>query len=348
VTLRNWRSLRRLIVGGHTAWATAYIDGDWDSPDLVPLFELFALNRKNLAGATFGNPLLRSFNHLLHRFRANTRNGSRQNISFHYDLGNSFYEHWLDSTMTYSAAIFGSADEALEDAQKRKYRRLLDLLDVKPGDHIVEIGCGWGGFAEVAALERGARVTGVTLSHEQLAYAQARIVALGLESQVQFSLTDYRDLEGQFDHAVSIEMFEAVGEKYWPVYMDKLKSMVKPGGRAALQIITIADDAFEAYRRGADFIQTYIFPGGMLPSLEKLKALTAAHGLGWRENEGFGLDYARTLNLWHKAFEEAARSNSLPAGFDTRFQRIWRYYLTYCEGGFRGRGIDVQQIALQM
>jgi cyclopropane-fatty-acyl-phospholipid synthase len=347
VTLNNWRALRRLIVGGHTAWAAAYIDGDWDSPDLTALFELFSLNRKNLGTATTGNKLLRGFNHLLHRLRANTRDGSKQNISFHYDLGNDFYAQWLDPSMTYSSAIFAEGDNDLETAQRRKYRRLLDALNVEPGQHILEIGCGWGGFAEMAAQERGARVTGITLSQEQLDYGRARIAAKGLQGQVDLQLIDYRDVQGTYDHIASIEMFEAVGENYWQIYMDKVKSLLAPGGRAALQIITIDEAMFETYRRGADFIQTYIFPGGMLPSLPKLRDVTANAGLTWRANEGFALHYADTLKHWHQAFNAAIADTRLPAGFDAQFQRIWRYYLTYCEGGFRGGALDVQHIALQ-
>ena len=346
VSLRNWRALRRLVLGGHAAWATAFIDGDWDSPDLTALFHLFSVNRSALGQTTFGNPLVRRFNHWLHSARHNSKEGSRKNISFHYDLGNDFYALWLDETMSYSSAIFESADEDFATAQTRKYRRLLDLLGVKPGDHVCEIGCGWGGLAEVAARDYGAHVTGVTLSAEQLAFAQARMEHLGLSRQVDLRLQDYRDLDGRFDHIVSIEMFEAVGEAYWPVYMDKVKSLLRPGGKAALQIITIDDASFENYRRGADFIQTYIFPGGMLPSLARLKEVSAQHDLKWIGNKGFGLDYAETLRRWRVSFEHAIQQQRLPKGFDERFQRIWRYYLTYCEGGFRGKAIDVHQILL--
>jgi cyclopropane-fatty-acyl-phospholipid synthase len=347
VQLHNWRALRRLIIGGHTAWAAAYIDGDWDSPDLTALFELFSVNRVSLGTSTNGNMLIRGFNHLLHLLRANTKIGSRQNISFHYDLGNEFYAQWLDPSMSYSSAIFTEGDNSLEAAQLRKYRRLLDSLNVQPGQHILEIGCGWGGFAEVAAQERGAKVTGITLSQAQLDYGRARIAAKGLSDQVDLQLIDYRDVQGRFDHIASIEMFEAVGERFWLTYMNKVKSLLAPGGRAALQIITIDDAMFSTYRRGADFIQTYIFPGGMLPSLPKLHEVTAAAGLTWRANNGFALHYADTLKLWHEAFTAAIADKRLPAGFDTQFQRIWRYYLTYCEGGFRGGALDVQQITLQ-
>jgi cyclopropane-fatty-acyl-phospholipid synthase len=351
VILKNWRPARRLVVGGHTAFATSYIDGDWDSPDLASLFEVFSLNRNVLNNTIRGAFLSRVMNGLKHALRANTQEGSKKNIQFHYDLGNDFYAQWLDPSMTYSSAIFSDGDNCLESAQTRKYRRLLDLLDAKPGERILEIGSGWGGFAELAARERGLHVTGVTLSPQQLAYARDRIARAGLSDQAQFHLTDYRDVDpahhgGLFDHVVSIEMFEAVGEQYWQTYMDKVHEVVRPGGRIALQIITIDEAIFEAYRRGADFIQTYIFPGGMLPSVTRLKSAVQAAGLDWTSSEGFGLHYARTLRHWLESFEQAVTAGKLPSGFDGKFQRIWRYYLTYCEGGFRGGGIDVQQVAL--
>jgi cyclopropane-fatty-acyl-phospholipid synthase len=347
VHLNNWRALRRLIVGGHTAWAAAYIDGDWDSPDLTALFELFSVNRNHIGTTTNGNPLIRGFNHVLHKLRANTKMGSRKNISFHYDLGNDFYGAWLDPSMTYSSAVFTKDTTSLEAAQRYKYRRLLNSLNMQPGQHILEIGCGWGGFAEIAAQEYGARVTGITLSQAQLDYGRKRMAEKGLTNQVNLQLIDYRDVTGTYDHIASIEMFEAVGERFWSTYMTKIKTLLKPGGRAALQIITIDDAMFETYRRGADFIQTYIFPGGMLPSLPKLHQVTAKARLCWLDNQGFGPDYAETLKLWHISFNAAIAEARLPAGFDAQFQRIWRYYLTYCEGGFRGGALDVQQITLQ-
>jgi cyclopropane-fatty-acyl-phospholipid synthase len=351
VMLKNWRPVRRLVVGGHTAFATSYIEGDWDSPDMASLFEVFSLNRNVLSNTIRGAFMSRILNGIKHALRANTQDGSKKNIQFHYDLGNDFYQQWLDPSMTYSSAIFAEGDNSLESAQLRKYRRLLDMLDAKPGERILEIGSGWGGFAEIAARERGLHVTGVTLSQEQLAYAQNRIAAAGLSDQAEFHLTDYRDVDpsrhgGLFDHVVSIEMFEAVGEQYWQTYMDKVRDVLRPGGRVALQIITIDDAIFDAYRRGADFIQTYIFPGGMLPSVARLKSAVHTAGLEWTGHDGFGLQYARTLRLWLESFEQALADGKLPAAFDEKFQRIWRYYLTYCEGGFRGGGISVQQVAL--
>jgi cyclopropane-fatty-acyl-phospholipid synthase len=350
IKLHNWRAVRRLMVGGHTAFAASYFDGDWESDNLTPLFHLFSLNRDTLKASIRGASVARIFNSIKHAFRANTLDGSRRNISFHYDLGNDFYQAWLDPSMTYSSAIFADGDDDLQNAQYRKYRRLLDLLEVKPGERILEIGCGWGGFAELAARERGAHVVGITLSQEQLTFAQKRLEQAGLSDKTELHLIDYRDVSaekfGRFDHIVSIEMLEAVGEQYWQIYMDKVSAMLRPGGKVALQVITIDDSIFEAYRRGADFIQTYIFPGGMLPTVERLTSAATASGLVWQENKGFALDYAKTLSQWHVAFEKAFTDKKLPKEFDESFHRIWRYYLNYCEGGFLGGGIDVQQIAL--
>ena len=344
--IHRWRTARRLMLGGGVGFARAYFDGDWDSPDVVKVIELAALNRHTMAGDLRGAPLLRALAHVRHALRANSRGGSRRNISFHYDLGNDFYRHWLDPSMTYSSAIFAPGDNSLESAQRRKYRRLLDLLDARPDDHILEIGCGWGGFAELAAKERGARVTGITLSREQHDYACRRIAEAGLADRVSIQLCDYRDVAGRFDHVASIEMFEAVGERYWQPFFSKIRDVLSPGGRAALQIITIDHELFPHYRRGADFIQTYIFPGGMLPSLKVLQREVGRVGLVWREAAGFGQHYARTLGEWRGRFEDAWRRRVLPSGFDELFHRIWTYYLAYCEGGFRGGSIDVVQVGL--
>jgi cyclopropane-fatty-acyl-phospholipid synthase len=351
VTLKNWRPVRRLAIGGHTAFATSYIDGDWESPDLTSLFHVFSLNRNGLDNTIRGTFLSRLLNGIMHLLRANTQAGARKNISFHYDLGNDFYAAWLDPSMTYSSAVFAEENISLEAAQQHKYRRLLERLQAKTGDRILEIGSGWGGFAELAARERGVHVTGITLSAEQLAFAQKRIANAGLSHLAQFHLTDYRDVDptqhgGLFDHVVSIEMFEAVGEQYWQTYMNKVRDVLRPGGRIALQIITIDDAIFEAYRRGADFIQTYIFPGGMLPTVSRLQSLVNSAGLEWASHEGFGLQYARTLRQWRGNFEKAVREGRLPHAFDEKFRRIWCYYLSYSEGGFLGGGIDVQQITL--
>lgn len=248
--------------------------------------------------------------------------------------------------MTYSAAIFDDDSQSLEEAQKEKYRRLLDLLQVKPGERILEIGCGWGGFAETAAEERGAHVVGITLSHEQVAFARQRMARAGLQDQVSVLYCDYRDMDEVFDHVVSIEMFEAVGEKYWQSYFSKIHEVLKPGGHAALQVITIDEQVFEEYRKGVDFIQAYIFPGGMLPSLGALKQEVQRSGLVWQKVDAYGPDYARTLRLWREAFDAAWQNKAIPEEFDDTFHRIWTYYLSYSEGGFRGGSIDVHQLAL--
>lgn len=346
VVLHNWRPLKRLISGGSVGWARSYIDGDWDSPALERLFELFSHNRHSLGAQTRGSRITGWLNRVAHGVRDNSRDGSRRNIAFHYDLGNDFYSQWLDPSMTYSSAIFKEGDNSLQAAQQRKYRRLLDQIDAKAGEHVLEIGCGWGGFAEIAARERGLKVTGITLSKEQLGYARQRIAKAGLAGQVDFQLIDYRDVTGQFDHIASIEMFEAVGQPYWQTFMDKVQELLRPGGRAGLQIITIDEAIFEAYRRGADFIQTYIFPGGMLPAERHLREVSQQAGLVWRDAASFGQHYAQTLAIWRKSFEAALAEKRIPEGFDQAFQRIWTYYLTYCEGGFRAGGIDVMQVAL--
>jgi cyclopropane-fatty-acyl-phospholipid synthase len=346
LTLHNWRPVRRLVTGGTTAWSRSYIDGDWDSPHLAELAELFTLNRAQIGAATRAKWWVRMLNSLMHNLRANTKKGSQENISFHYDLGNDFYKEWLDPSMTYSSALFAPGDNSLEAAQNRKYRRLLDLIDAKPGERVLEIGCGWGGFAEIAARERGLYVHGITLSKEQLDYARARIAKAGLADQVTFELRDYRDIQGSYDHVASIEMFEAVGERYWRTFMDKVASVLKPGGRAALQVITIDEALFEEYRSEPDFIQSYIFPGGMLPSVERLEAVSKAANLVWARCDAFGQHYADTLRQWLERFEEAFAQGAFVPSFDEHFKRIWRYYLTYCEGGFRGKAIDVQQVLL--
>jgi cyclopropane-fatty-acyl-phospholipid synthase len=282
---------------------------------------------------------------LRHLSNANTRRGARRNILAHYDLGNRFYEAWLDASMTYSAARFDATVRDLETAQRAKYRALAEYLELKPGEHVLEIGCGWGGFAEFAARGYGVRVTGITISDQQLAYAQLRIEKAGLSNQVQIRREDYRDVSGQFDKVASIEMFEAVGEKYWPAYFAKIADVLKPGGKAGLQIITIKDELFASYRKRADFIQRYVFPGGMLASLDRLKEETARAGLVWRRFEAFGHSYAETLSEWARRF--TAKWNQIrDMGFDERFKQLWLFYLSYCEAGFRTGRTDVVQVEL--
>ncbi|MCG6939752.1 MAG: cyclopropane-fatty-acyl-phospholipid synthase family protein [Thiohalocapsa sp.] len=339
---------RRIATRGHVGLGESYMAGDWDSPDVTALLHCLAANQHALVEVFEGSWLNRVASLFRHRRRANTKAGSRRNIEAHYDLGNAFYRLWLDPSMTYSAAVFereaDTPEETLAQAQHNKYRRLLGLLEATPGQHLLEVGCGWGGFARTAA-SAGLAVTGITLSREQLAWAETAVAGSALAERLAFRLQDYRDVTERFDHIVSIEMFEAVGEAYWPAYMAMLKRCLKPGGRAALQVITIADSEFDGYKASPDFIQHYIFPGGMLPTVGRFDAAAAEAGLGVVARSFHGLDYARTLAAWRERFE-----TELPAvralGYDERFIRMWRYYLSYCEAGFRDRRIDVMQVAL--
>lgn len=329
----------RTLHNGDIGFAEAYIDGQWDSPDLPGLLTLLAQNRTPLRRALFGNWQRLLWARLRHWLNANTRSGSKRNIMAHYDLGNTFYQHWLDPGMTYSSAWFKTPDLSLEQAQTAKYQRILDRLQAQPGQSVLEIGCGWGGFAELA-VAAGLQHTGLTLSPAQLAWAQQRV------PQADLQLRDYRDLRRQYQHIVSIEMFEAVGERWWPTYFRTLARSLQPGGKAVVQSIVIRDDLFAAYRRGTDFIQQHIFPGGMLPSPSAFQRAAAQAGLQITDRFAFGADYATTLRHWRKNFE-AAWANIAPLGFDQRFQRLWRMYLAYCEAGFNAGSIDVMQFELQ-
>ncbi|HYI40910.1 MAG TPA: cyclopropane-fatty-acyl-phospholipid synthase family protein [Allosphingosinicella sp.] len=349
VHLHSWRALARLISSGSVGWYKSWELGEWSSPDPVPLFELFMLNATSLGATARAKGLFRLVNSIAHRFRDNDKKRARENISHHYDLGNDFYRAWLDDGMTYSSAVFADpagAGEPLEAAQARKLGLLLDRLALKPGQRLLDIGCGWGSLAEVAARDYGARVAGLTLSEEQKAYAERRLEAAGLETRCAIHLTDYRDASGEYDAVASVEMVEAVGQDYWPVYLESIARLLKPGGRAAIQFISIREPLFDDYAANADFIQTYIFPGGMLISEARLEALAGEAGLVWRDRRGFGLHYAETLRRWRARYDEAVAQGRLPAGFDEPFHRLWRYYLMYCEGGFRGGGIDVAQVTL--
>ena len=343
--LHRLRALRRFATGGALGFSEAYLDGDWDSPDLPRLLEVLALNEASISDRYYGRRGFGWIPRALHLLRPNTRRGSQRNIFAHYDLGNGFYRAWLDETMTYSAARFATPDQSLEDAQRHKYASLAQSLRLGPQDHVLEIGCGWGGFAAFAAGEIGARVTAVTISRQQHAYAAERIQKAGLGERVDVQLKDYRDLEGSYSHIASIEMFEAVGERYWPLFFSRVRERLAPCGRAGLQIITIADRYFDGYRRRADFIQRHIFPGGMLPSPSVLHQQIQRAGLELQREVTFGLDYARTLGQWRRRFQQA-----WPAlreqGFDDRFKRLWDYYLAYCEAGFRAGHTDVGQVTL--
>jgi cyclopropane-fatty-acyl-phospholipid synthase len=345
LVLRRPGAARRILLGGDLGFAEAFMDGDCDCPDLTALVELAIRNETALAHTLRGRRLFQLARRAWHGWRRNSRAGSRRNIAHHYDLGNAFYASWLDPTMTYSAAVYDRPSDNLAAAQTRKYERMCRLLDLQPSQRVLEIGCGWGGFAEYAARSHGVNVTGITLSREQHRFAAERAQQAGLADRIDIRLQDYRDVTGRFDRIVSIEMFEAVGEAYWPGYFGRLKDLLVEGGRAALQIITIAEDRFEAYRRNPDFIQKYIFPGGMLPSVPALRRLTAGAGLAWRGDSGFATDYAQTLLDWrqrfHRAWPEISR-----LGFDERFRRMWDYYLCYCTAGFTHGAIDVRQISL--
>ncbi len=343
--IRDYRFARRVLVSGDIGFAEGLMAGEWESADLSALLTLLADNVERFKRLLEGSPVGKALHWMRHLSNANTKGGSRRNILAHYDLGNRFYEAWLDPSMTYSSARFDAKVHDLETAQRAKYKALAEHLDLKQGEHVLEIGCGWGGFAEFAAREYGAHVTGITISDEQYAYARARIERAGLSHLVEIRRQDYRDVEGKFDKVASIEMFEAVGEKYWPAYFGKISEVLKPGGRAGLQIITIKSELFPTYRKRADFIQRYVFPGGMLASIERLQEETQRVGLVWRKAEAFGQSYAETLAEWARRFK-AKWVDIRELGFDERFKRLWLFYLSYCEAGFRTGRTDVVQVAL--
>ncbi|MGD9737910.1 MAG: class I SAM-dependent methyltransferase [Bauldia sp.] len=345
LAVNRMRVVRRMMTRGDVGFAEAFMDGDWTTPDLQALLAFGYANETALSGPMTASPVIAPLIRLWHRLRANTRAGSRRNIAYHYDLGNAFYALWLDPTMTYSSAVFDDPSWSLEEAQTEKYRRIIRSLDLKPTDHVLEIGCGWGGFAELAAAETGCRVTCITLSREQAAFARERMARAGVSDRVEIRIQDYRDVPETYDKIVSIEMFEAVGEENWPVYFNAVRDRLKPGGRAVLQIITVADDRFETYRGAVDFIQRYIFPGGMLPSKAILSREVATAGLTLSGTSFFGLSYAETLARWYDDFR--ARWPDVAAlGFDERFRRMWAYYLCGCEASFRSGACDVGQYVI--
>ncbi len=344
------RIVDRYLKHGSVGFAEGYIAGEWETPQLADLLELLDRNYDAWGEGYFGPAMARAMARVQHWFRRNSKTGSKRNIHAHYDLGNEFFAAWLDPTMTYSSALFdakGAVSGAdLEAAQRAKYRSLCQMIALSPGHHLLEIGSGWGGFAMTAAREFGAKVTSITISEEQAKLATERVAEAGLADRVEIRLQDYRDVKGEFDRVASIEMFEAVGERYWPAYFQKVRSALKPDGMAGLQIITIHDAYFESYRRGADFIQQYIFPGGMLPSSTALGEQIHKVGLEITDTVAFGRDYAKTLGIWGERFD-AAWDRVCNLGFDERFRRLWRYYLGYCEAGFRTGSTDVLQLALR-
>ncbi len=346
IHLKSWRSMVRLVVSGSVGWYVAWARGEWTSPDPVKIFEIFLRNAASLGDTGRAKGPWKVVNWLAHRLRANGRKRARRNIAHHYDLGNDFYAAWLDSSMTYSSAVFANPGDMLGEAQEHKIRLLLDRLDLRPGQSLLEIGCGWGALAEIAARDYGVHVTGLTLSEEQKAFAEARLARAGLADRVGIQLKDYRDVAGTFDAVASVEMVEAVGQEYWPAYLEAIAGALKPGGKAAIQLISIRDDLFPRYAANADFIQTYIFPGGMLIGEAEFRTIGEKAGLSWRDRVGHGDHYAETLKIWRGRYEAAVREGRLPDGFDAAFHDLWRYYLMYCEGGFRSGGIDVAQVTL--
>jgi cyclopropane-fatty-acyl-phospholipid synthase len=343
VHLHSWLSLVRLATSGSVGWYRAWEKGEWSSPDPVPLFDLFMRNGVALGEIGRAKGSARWYNQLMHRRRDNDRRMARRNIAAHYDLGNDFYAAWLDPSMTYSSARFAPGDN-LEAAQRRKVAMLLDRLDLKPGDRLLDIGCGWGTLA-IEAARRGAQVVGLTLSAEQKSWTEEKIAAAKLNAQVEIRLQDYREISEQYDAVASVEMVEAVGQRWWPAYLDCIARNLKPGGRAAIQLISMDHRIFEGYSRNPDFIQAYIFPGGMLIDEPRFEQLARERGLSWEQRDSFRLDYAETLKQWRERYDAAVREGRL-SGFGERFHNLWRYYLMYCEGGFRGGGIDVAQVSM--
>jgi cyclopropane-fatty-acyl-phospholipid synthase len=346
VHLTSLRALARLATAGSTGWYRAWAAGDWSSPDPVALFALFAANARSLGGTARSSGLPRLIGKLKLARRSNSKRGARRNIAEHYDLGNDFYSLWLDRSLTYSSARPAYPNEPLEQAQMRKIDELLNRLDLKTGDKLLEIGCGWGSLAERALERERIGYVGLTLSSEQRAHVLSRTAIHDVESDADVLLQDYRDAQGQYDAIASVEMVEAVGQKYWPAYLQSIARLLKPGGKAAIQFISIDDAVFPAYASRADFIQRYVFPGGFLLSERRFREIAESCGLEWRDQVRFGLDYAWTLRKWRERFDAAVDAGMLPHRFDARFVELWRYYLMYCEGGFAGRSIDVSHVTL--
>ena len=348
IDVHDYAFAKQSVAGGDVGFAETYMDELWSTPDLTTVLRYFADNFDSVGGGKLprGGLKARFLNIIRHLFlNRNSKSGARRNISTHYDLGNAFYAKWLDPSMTYSSALFPSPNTSLEQAQAAKYDAVCQSLELSEGKSILEIGCGWGGFAEYAALRYGTNVTCLTISEAQAEFAKARMRDAGLEDKVEIRLQDYRDHEGRYDGVASIEMFEAVGEAYWPSYFAKITETLKPNGKATLQIITIDDDLFESYRKRADFIQRYIFPGGMLPSQAALTEQFRKAGLVPTGRQLFGEDYGRTVQYWMRSFNEAWE-DIRPMGFDERFRRMWNFYLSYCEAGFMGGRINVGQFTL--
>ena len=345
IQIHNFGIFERLLREGQLGFCDAYLDGQWSTPDLQAFMDYIHADNDEVFDSFPGQKLVQFYERLRFWMQGNSKGQARKNISYHYDLGNDFYKLWFDKTMTYSSALFETGQESLEEAQTAKYASMVDQMGVNAGDHVLEIGCGWGGFAEYAAKERGLSVTCLTISKEQIKYAQDRINAAGLQDLVTLKLQDYRDETGVYDGIASIEMFEAVGEKYWPSYFQTVHDRLKPGGQATLQIITVRDDRFEIYRKSVDFIQKYIFPGGMLPSPLVLSKQAQEAGLKVVKSIEFGESYSETLRRWHDTFNDKW-DQVLAMGFDDRFRRMWNFYLTSCAATFHYGNCDVTQITI--
>jgi len=345
MTLYNYSFATRLLNGGDIGIAEAYLRGEWDTPDLTQFLYLFCVNQEMIQAMLGENPVMRLVQLVRHWFNRNTPRQARRNIYAHYDIGNAFYSAWLDPSMTYSSALFENGTHDLTAAQHNKFRRLAEAIDLRPGQNLLEIGCGWGGFAEFAAKNYDVHVVGLTISEQQRDFARQRIQDAGLNDKVEIRFQDYRDERGQYDRIASIEMIEAVGEQFWPQYFSQIRDRLRPGGLAGIQAITIQDRFFQTYRREVDFIQRYIFPGGMLPSPGVLKSMGDRFGVPVIRERIFGQDYAKTLATWRNNFR-TAWPNIKSLGFDDRFKRLWEYYLAYCEAGFLSGNIDVRQVIL--
>ena len=340
VDVHEFGFAKRALAGGDIGFAESYMDGEWSTPDLTAVLEFFSENFEAAGKLAVGGSLVKGINKVRHFFNRNSKAGARRNIMAHYDLGNDFYGQWLDPSMTYSSAVFTSGDQSLEEAQLAKYHRVADMAGISEGASVLEIGCGWGGFAETVARDYKANLRGITLSAEQLKFGLERLKRQGLDQYATLVFEDYRHTQGQFDHIGSIEMIEAVGEDNWPSYFQTLHDRLKPGGTAAIQAITINEADFDGYRAGPDFIQRYIFPGGMLLTKTVMKEFGTRYGLVLEQVETFGQSYARTLRLWRERFLERWPMIA-PLGYDETFKRKWVYYLSYCEAGFTEGAIDV-------
>ncbi|MEL6551615.1 MAG: cyclopropane-fatty-acyl-phospholipid synthase family protein [Pseudomonadota bacterium] len=345
VVIHDQDVFARMVREGQLGFCDAYLEGQWSTPDLQAFMDFIHADNDDMFDGFAGQRLVQLYENFRFWLQRNNRKNARKNIAAHYDLGNDFYRLWLDDTMTYSSAIFETGQESLEAAQTAKYKSMVDQMGAQPGDHVLEIGCGWGGFAEYAAKERGLKLTCLTISQEQFNYAVDRIEKAGLSDQVEFKLQDYRDERGSYDGIASIEMFEAVGEKYWPAYFNVVRERLKPGKQATLQVITVQESRFEIYRQSVDFIQKYIFPGGMLPSPGVLRKQVEQAGLNVVRSIEFGESYSQTCRRWHETFNETWEQ-AVSMGFDDRFRRMWNFYLTSCASTFHFGNCDVTQITI--